>query len=130
MALNADESKQIVLDIQNEILGLGPIEPLLADPTVSDILVNTYKQVYAERGGKLEITPIRFDSDEHLMKVIDRIVSRVGRRIDESSPMVDARLPDGSRVNAIIPPLAAWPLIQRPMSSHHPEGGTDAPSAE
>ncbi|MBK8768715.1 MAG: CpaF family protein [Burkholderiaceae bacterium] len=106
VALNADESKQIVLDIQNEILGLGPIEPLLADPTVSDILVNTYKQVYAERGGKLEITPIRFDSDQHLMKVIDKIVSRVGRRVDESSPMVDARLPDGSRVNAIIPPLA------------------------
>jgi pilus assembly protein CpaF len=106
VALNADESKQIVIDIQNEILGLGPIEPLLADPTVSDILVNTYKQVYAERGGKLEITPIRFDSDQHLMKVIDKIVSRVGRRVDESSPMVDARLPDGSRVNAIIPPLA------------------------
>jgi pilus assembly protein CpaF len=105
-ALNAAVRKQIVVDIQNEIMGLGPIEPLLADPTVSDILVNTYKSVYVERAGRLEATPIRFDSDEHLMKVIDRIVSRVGRRIDESSPMVDARLPDGSRVNAIIPPLA------------------------
>ena len=105
-ALNAGERKQIVVDIQNEIMGLGPIEPLLADPTVSDILVNTYKSVYVERAGRLEQTPIRFDSDEHLMKVIDKIVSRVGRRVDESSPMVDARLPDGSRVNAIIPPLA------------------------
>ncbi|MCO5101072.1 MAG: CpaF family protein [Burkholderiaceae bacterium] len=106
IALNAAEHKQIVVDIQNEIMGLGPIEPLLADPAVSDILVNTHKSVYVERAGRLEQTPIRFDSDDHLMKVIDKIVSRVGRRIDESSPMVDARLPDGSRVNAIIPPLA------------------------
>ncbi len=105
-ALNAAERKQIVVDIQNEIMGLGPIEPLLADPTVSDILVNTHKSVYVERDGRLEQTSIRFDSDEHLMKVIDKIVSRIGRRVDESSPMVDARLPDGSRVNAIIPPLA------------------------
>ncbi|HLS57830.1 MAG TPA: CpaF family protein [Zeimonas sp.] len=105
-ALNAGERKKIVLDIQNEIMGLGPIEPLLADPTVSDILVNTHKQVYIERAGRLELTPIRFDTDAHLMKIIDKIVSRVGRRVDESSPMVDARLPDGSRVNAIIPPLS------------------------
>jgi pilus assembly protein CpaF len=105
-ALNASERRQMVVDIQNEIMGLGPIEPLLADPSVSDILVNTCKQVYVERAGRLEATSIRFDSDEHLMKVIDKIVSRVGRRVDESSPMVDARLPDGSRVNAIIPPLA------------------------
>jgi pilus assembly protein CpaF len=105
-ALNAAERKLIVLDIQNEIMGLGPLEPLLADPTVSDILVYTFRQVYVERRGKLEQTPVRFDSNEHLMKVIDKIVSRVGRRVDESSPMVDARLPDGSRVNAIIPPLA------------------------
>jgi len=105
-ALNAPERKQIVLDIQNEIMGLGPIEPLLSDTTISDILVNTYKQVYVERLGRLERTQVRFDSNEHLMKVIDKIVSRVGRRVDESSPMVDARLPDGSRVNAIIPPLA------------------------
>jgi pilus assembly protein CpaF len=111
-ALNAGERKQIVVDIQNEITGLGPIEPLLADPTVSDILVNSYRQTYVERGGRLELTPVRFDSDEHLMKVIDKIVSRVGRRVDESSPMVDARLPDGSRVNAIIPPLAVdGPLL-------------------
>ncbi|MDL1907608.1 CpaF family protein, partial [Betaproteobacteria bacterium PRO1] len=80
-ALNAAERKQIVVDIQNEIMGLGPIEPLLADPTVSDILVNTHKSVYVERAGRLEQTAIRFDSDEHLMKVIDKIVSRVGRRV-------------------------------------------------
>jgi pilus assembly protein CpaF len=105
-ALNAGERKQIVLDIQNEIMGLGPLEPLLADSSISDILVNTYRQVYVERSGRLERVPARFDSNEHLMKVIDKIVSRVGRRVDESSPMVDARLADGSRVNAIIPPLA------------------------
>src|SRR5690606_14251571 len=105
-ALNAGERKKIGLAIQNEIMGLGPIEPLLADPTVSDILVNTHKQVYIERAGRLELTPIRFDTDAHLMQIIDKIVSRVGRRVDESSPMVDARLPDGSRVNAIIPPLS------------------------
>jgi len=105
-ALNAAERKKIVLDVQNEIMGLGPIEPLMSDSSVSDILVNTYRQVYVERAGRLELTSIRFDSDDHLMKIIDKIVSRVGRRVDESSPMVDARLPDGSRVNAIIPPLA------------------------
>jgi pilus assembly protein CpaF len=88
------------------MLGFGPLEPLLADPTVSDILVNTYRQIYVERRGKLELTDVTFSDDAHLMKIIDKIVSRVGRRIDESSPMVDARLPDGSRVNAIIPPLA------------------------
>jgi pilus assembly protein CpaF len=106
IALNSSERKQIVTDIQHEIMGLGPIEPLLSDPTISDILVNTHRQVYVERFGKLELTGIRFDSDVHLLKIIDKIVSRVGRRIDESSPMVDARLPDGSRVNAIIPPLS------------------------
>ncbi len=93
-------------EVMNETFGLGPIEPLLHDPDVSDILVNTYRQVYIERFGRLEQTVVRFDDDAHLMKIIDRIVSKVGRRIDESSPMVDARLPDGSRVNAIIPPLA------------------------
>lgn len=97
---------RLVEDIQNEIVGLGPLEPLLADPSVSDILVNSYKTVYVERKGRLEKAPVHFDSDEHLLKIIEKIVSRVGRRIDESSPMVDARLPDGSRVNAIIPPLA------------------------
>ena len=106
LALNAAERKQVVQDIQHEVLGLGPLEPLLADPTISDILVNTRSQVYVERHGKLVLTDVRFDSDEHLLKIIDKIVSRLGRRIDESSPMVDARLPDGSRVNAIIPPLA------------------------
>ncbi|HEX7955524.1 MAG TPA: CpaF family protein, partial [Pyrinomonadaceae bacterium] len=89
-----------------ELFGLGPLEPLLADPTISDILVNSPKKIYIERGGKLEPTNIEFKDDEHLMRVIERIVSTVGRRIDESSPMVDARLPDGSRVNAIIPPLS------------------------
>ena len=104
--INENERRQIVEAIQNEMLGLGPIEPLLADATISDILVNGPDKVYVERRGKLEPTGIHFDSDAHLMRVIEKIVSRVGRRIDESSPMVDARLPDGSRVNAIIAPLA------------------------
>ncbi len=106
LILNATERRNLVRDIQFEMLGFGPLEPLLADPTVSDILVNTYRKVYIERNGQLEITDVAFADDDHLMKIIDKIVSRVGRRIDESSPMVDARLPDGSRVNAIIPPLA------------------------
>lgn len=106
VVINDSERKNLTRDIQNEMLGFGPLETLLADPTVSDILVNTYKQVYVERHGKLELTDVTFSDDAHLMKIIDKIVSRVGRRIDESSPMVDARLPDGSRVNAIIPPLA------------------------
>ena len=105
-ALNATERKRIVQDIQDEVMGLGPIEPLLADPTISDILVNGPRSVFVERHGKLEKTDVMFSDDQHLMKIIDKIVSRVGRRVDESSPMVDARLPDGSRVNAIIPPLA------------------------
>jgi pilus assembly protein CpaF len=104
--INDLERKNLVRDIQNEMLGFGPLEELLADPTVSDILVNSHKQVYVERRGKLELTEVVFFDDAHLLKIIDKIVSRVGRRIDESSPMVDARLPDGSRVNAIIPPLA------------------------
>ena len=106
VVINELERKNLTRDIQNEMLGFGPLETLLADPTVSDILVNTCKQVYVERRGKLELTDVTFTDDAHLMKIIDKIVSRVGRRIDESSPMVDARLPDGSRVNAIIPPLA------------------------
>ena len=106
VALNALEHKRMVEDIQNEVMGLGPIEPLLADPSVSDILVNGPGKVYVERHGRIELTDVVFSDAAHLMKVIDKIVSRVGRRIDESSPMVDARLPDGSRVNAIIPPLA------------------------
>ena len=106
LAINEAERRQIVQGIQDEMLGLGPIEPLLADPTVSDILVNGPHSVYVERKGKIESTNIEFDSEAHLMRVIDRIVSRIGRRVDEMNPMVDARLPDGSRVNAVIPPLA------------------------
>ncbi len=104
--LSQRDKQQLTEEILNEVHGLGPIEPLMRDPEISDILVNSARQVYIERLGKLESTPVIFRDDEHLMQIIDRIVSRVGRRIDESSPMVDARLPDGSRVNAIIPPLA------------------------
>lgn len=104
--LNQRERAQITQDVIHEVMGLGPLEPLLADSTVNDILVNGHKQVYVERQGRLELTPVRFKDDAHLKKIIEKIVSRVGRRIDESVPMVDARLADGSRVNAIIPPLA------------------------
>src|SRR6516164_6310617 len=104
--MNLQERERLVQEVLNEVFGLGPLEPLLADETVADILVNTYKNVYVERRGVLERTPIQFRDDVHLMAIIDRIVSAVGRRVDESSPMVDARLADGSRVNAIIPPLA------------------------
>src|SRR5678809_252695 len=106
MPLSASERERLVSDVQHELFGLGPLEPLLADPTISDILVNSHHTIYIERRGKIEATNVRFKDDEHLMRVIERIVSSVGRRIDESSPMVDARLKDGSRVNAIIPPLA------------------------
>lgn len=112
IVLNQQERHHLVLDIQHEMLGFGPLEPLLNDPTVSDILVNTYNKVYIERRGRLELTEVSFHDNAHLMKIIEKIVSRVGRRVDESSPMVDARLPDGSRVNAIIPPLAVdGPLV-------------------
>ena len=112
IVLNQHERHHLVLDIQHEMLGFGPLEPLLNDPTVSDILVNTANKVYVERRGRLELTDITFHDNAHLMKIIEKIVSRVGRRVDESSPMVDARLPDGSRVNAIIPPLAVdGPLL-------------------
>ena len=104
--LNNQVCQQIITEIENDILGLGPIEALLHDPTISDILVNGYDKVYVERFGKLELTLVKFNDNNHLMKIIDRIVTKVGRRIDESSPMVDARLADGSRVNAIISPLA------------------------
>jgi pilus assembly protein CpaF len=104
--LSSEARARVVKSIEDEIMGLGPLEPLLQDPTVSDILVNGADQVYVERKGKLELTDITFSSDRHLINTIDRIVSAVGRRVDESSPMVDARLADGSRVNAIIPPLA------------------------
>ena len=104
--LNLVEKTRLNRELEFEILGLGPLEPLLADPTISDILVNRHNQVYVERHGRLELADIRFQDSEHLLKIINKIVSNVGRRIDESIPMVDARLPDGSRVNAIIPPLA------------------------
>lgn len=104
--LDSQTRRQITQEITDEVLGFGPIQPLLNEPTVSDILVNGCHNIFVERFGRLELTPIKFNDNDHLMKIIDRIVSRVGRRIDESSPMVDARLPDGSRVNAIIPPLA------------------------
>src|ERR1051325_6965137 len=106
MPLSSSERERLVNDVQHELFGLGPLEPLLADPTISDILVNSHDTIYIERRGKIERTNVCFKDDEHLMRVIERIVSSVGRRIDESSPMVDARLQDGSRVNAIIPPLS------------------------
>jgi pilus assembly protein CpaF len=119
--LNQDERARLVRDIQNEVLGLGPLEPLLSDPTISDILVNTCNMVYVERRGRLEQTDVRFSNNAHLLKIIDKIVSRIGRRIDESSPMVDARLPDGSRVNAIIPPLALdGPILSIRRFPHDP----------
>jgi pilus assembly protein CpaF len=119
MPLNSTEREAIITEIQDEVLGFGPLEPFLKDATVSDILVNTYHSIYVERFGKMEETEARFKDNQHLMKVIDKIVSSVGRRIDESSPMVDARLVDGSRVNAIIPPLA----VDGPMLSIRRFGG-------
>src|SRR5438445_11299385 len=105
-ALNQAERKQLVIDVLDELLGLGPLEPLLKDPTITDILVNGYASVFVERYGVLEPSPVRFKDPRHLYRIIQKIVSAVGRRIDESSPMVDARLADGSRVNAVVPPLA------------------------
>src|SRR5579871_6872348 len=110
--LTASEKYTIAEEVLHEVFGLGPLEPLLADSTISDILVNGHKQVYVERKGLLELTDVRFHDDGHLLRIIDRIISQVGRRVDESNPMVDARLSDGSRVNAIIPPLAVdGPLL-------------------
>lgn len=104
--LNIREREQLIAEIQNEVMGLGPLEPLVNDPTINDILVNRCDQIYVERAGKLELADVRFRDETHLRKVIEKIVSAIGRRIDESSPMCDCRLLDGSRVNAIIPPLA------------------------
>jgi pilus assembly protein CpaF len=110
--LSSMERQQICDEVLDEVFGLGPLEPLLQDPSISDILVNTHRQVYVEKKGLLELTTVTFKDDGHLMRIIDKIVSQVGRRVDESSPMVDARLSDGSRVNAIIPPLAVdGPLL-------------------
>jgi pilus assembly protein CpaF len=110
--LSQAEKDGLIEEVLDEVFGLGPLEPLLRDKTISDILVTTPRLIYIERGGKLERTAVQFKDDAHLMRIIERVVSRVGRRIDESSPMVDARLPDGSRVNAVIPPLAVdGPLL-------------------
>ncbi|HEY5452175.1 MAG TPA: CpaF family protein [Polyangia bacterium] len=120
LPLNRVEREQMVEELLDEVTGLGPLEPLLADTTISDIMVNGYATCYIERFGKLELTPVRFRDNAHLQQIITRIVSRVGRRIDESSPMADARLPDGARVNAIIPPLA----IDGPVLSIRRFGGS------
>src|SRR5580693_1050628 len=112
MPLSLSERDVLFSELIDEVFGLGPLEPLLRDGTISDILVNTYKNVFVERNGMLERVATSFQDDKHLLRVIDRIVSGVGRRVDDSSPMVDARLADGSRVNAIIPPLAVdGPLL-------------------
>src|SRR5207249_9014395 len=119
--LSGMERQQLAREVLNEVFGLGPLEPLLEDPTISDILVNTCKNVYVERAGLLEKTNVVFNDDAHLMQIIERIASAVGRRVDESSPMVDARLSDGSRVNAIIPPLAIdGPILSIRRFGHVP----------
>src|SRR5579864_3361619 len=104
--LTRDERRELVRQLTDDILGYGPLEQLLADDSVTEVMVNSADQVYIERSGKIEPAPVRFVDDAHVMRIIDKIVSQVGRRVDEASPMVDARLPDGSRVNAIIPPLS------------------------
>ena len=106
LPLNEEDSRRLIDDLMNELLGFGPLEPLLRDPDISDILVNTANEVYIERHGQIELTDIRFADEQHLLRVIERIVDKVGRRIDEGQPMVDARLPDGSRINAVVPPIA------------------------
>ena len=106
LPMTTAEQNKIVEEVLDEVLGLGPLEPLLKEPTISDILVNGYNKVYVERQGKLSLTPVRFKDNAHLLHIIEKIVSQVGRRVDEANPIVDARLLDGSRVNAIIPPLA------------------------
>ena len=110
--LNDRERRQITKDILDELLGLGPLEPLLKDPTIADILVNTYEMVFVERRGRLELSPVRFKDNDHLLRIINKMVTAVGRRIDEAQPVVDARLADGSRINAVIPPVAVdGPLL-------------------
>ena len=124
--LSLVEKDHIIEEVLDEVFGLGPLEPLLQDPTVSDILVTTPHLVYVERAGKLYRTPVEFKDDAHLLRIIEKIVSRVGRRVDESSPMVDARLPDGSRVNAVIPPVAVdGPLLSIRRFGRHAMRGED-----
>ena len=124
--MTLQERERLSREVLDEVFGLGPLEPLLKDPAISDILVNTHKQVYIEQKGKLELTNVVFRDDAHLMSIIDRIVSAVGRRVDESSPMVDARLADGSRVNVIIPPLAIdGPCLSIRRFGHDPLQGKD-----
>jgi len=124
--LSLVEKDRVIEEILDEVFGLGPLEPLLQDPTISDILVTTPKLVYVERGGKLYRTPVEFKDDAHLLRIIEKVVSRVGRRVDESSPLVDARLPDGSRVNAAIPPVAVdGPLLSIRRFGRHALKGED-----
>ena len=124
--LSLVEKDRVIEEILDEVFGLGPLEPLLQDPTISDILVTTPRLVYVERAGKLYRTPVEFKDDGHLLRIIEKIVSRVGRRVDESSPMVDARLPDGSRVNAVIPPVAVdGPLLSIRRFGRHALRGED-----
>jgi pilus assembly protein CpaF len=124
--LSLVEKDRVIEEILDEVFGLGPLEPLLQDPTVSDILVTTPRLVYVERGGKLYRTPVEFKDDAHLLRIIEKVVSRVGRRVDESSPLVDARLPDGSRVNAAIPPIAVdGPLLSIRRFGQHAMRGED-----
>jgi pilus assembly protein CpaF len=124
--LSLVEKDRVIEEILDEVFGLGPLEPLLQDPTVSDILVTTPRLVYVERGGKLYRTPVEFKDDAHLLRIIEKVVSRVGRRVDESSPLVDARLPDGSRVNAAIPPIAVdGPLLSIRRFGQHAMKGED-----
>ncbi len=119
--INSKERAQLVADILDELLGLGPLEPLLKDGGINDILVNTHEQVFVERAGRLELTQVRFKDERHLLRIINKIVSAVGRRVDESQPLVDARLPDGSRVNAVVPPIALdGPLLSIRKFSRRP----------
>src|SRR5450432_3385881 len=124
--LSLVEKDRVIEEVLDEVFGLGPLEPLLRDPTISDILVTTPKLVYIERGGKLYRTSVEFKDNTHLLRIIEKVVARVGRRVDESSPLVDARLPDGSRVNAAIPPVAVdGPLLSIRRFGRIPIKGAD-----
>src|ERR1039458_2250057 len=124
--LSLVEKDQVINEVLDEVFGLGPLEPLLQDPTISDILVTTPKLGYVERAGKLYRTPVEFKDNAHLIRIIEKVVSRVGRRVDESSPMVDARLPDGSRVNAVVPPVAVdGPILSIRRFGRHALKGED-----